>query len=261
MSWLENRNILRFSNQDTEGAGSATVSWRVGVDLDAESSAEFEENSKMQQETLRAERRVTSGTRASKRLRHSGRVPGVVYGTEFDAQAIHVSRGELYDALHTAAGRNAIIEIDIDGKQVLTVAREIQRNPVRGDITHLDFIQVRMDVEIEAEVLIEFIGVPVGVRDDGAIVTPLDSAVFISALPNAIPSSIEISIEHMGVHDTLKVGDLPEIDGVTYIAEPDHPLLTVVLPAAELVVDETLLDEDAEAEDGAEVAEPAEDEA
>ncbi len=218
----------------------------------------------MQQEALRATQRVTSGSRASKRLRREGRVPGVVYGTDIDTHAIHVSDRDLYNVLHTEAGRNAIIEIDIEGTQILTVAREIQRDPVRGDITHLDFIEVKMDTEIDAEVLLEFIGTPAGARDDDGIVTPLDSAVTVSALPNAIPSSIEVDIEHLGIHDTLKVEDLPEIDGVTYTADPDHPLLTVVLPAAEVEpeVEELEGEEMAEEAEGEEDTEtPAEDEA
>ncbi len=199
----------------------------------------------MQQETLRAEQRVTQGTRASKRLRREGRVPGVVYGVDIEPLAVHVSNRDLYTVLNTDAGRNAIIEVNIGDTQVLTVAREIQRDPVRGDITHLDFIQVKMDTEIDAEVAIEFVGIPRGVKDDGGVVETLDASVMISALPNAIPQSIEVAIEHLSIHDTLKVSDLPEIDGVEYTADPDHPLLTVVVPAAEEEpVEEVLLDEE-----------------
>lgn len=198
----------------------------------------------MQQETLRAEQRVTQGTRASKRLRREGRIPGVVYGVDIDPLAVHVSNRDLYAVLNTDAGRNAIIEVNVGDAQVLTVAREIQRDPVRGDITHLDFIQVKMDTEIDAEVAIEFVGLPRGVKDDGGVIETLDASVMISALPNAIPQSIEVGIEHLGVHDTLKVSDLPALDGVTYIADPDHPLLTVVVPAAEEEVVEVLLDEE-----------------
>jgi len=212
----------------------------------------------MQQETLRATKRTTSGTRASKRLRRDGRVPGVVYGTGLDsAHAVHVAERDLYAVLHTDAGLNAIIEVDIEGEQILTVAREIQRNPVRGDITHLDLIQVRMDTAIEAEVHIEYVGIPVGVLDEEGIAEQLDSSVTISALPNAIPTSIEVDVTHLGLHDTLTVADLPAIDGVTYVAAEDHPLLTVVTPAAE-VVEEPVVDllegEEApeDGEDGAE---------
>jgi large subunit ribosomal protein L25 len=206
----------------------------------------------MQQETLRATKRTTSGTRASKRLRREGRVPGVVYGATLkSSHAVHLDSRELYAVLHTDAGLNALIEVDIEGEQVLTVAREIQRDPVRGDITHLDLIQVRLDTEIEAEVALEFTGIPTGVIDEGGIAETLDNTVTISALPNAIPTSIEVDISGLGIHDTLTVADLPQIDGVTYAASEDHPLLTVVIPAAE-VVEEVVTDdlEGVEGEEG-----------
>jgi large subunit ribosomal protein L25 len=197
----------------------------------------------MQQETLQATQRVTSGSRASNRLRREGRVPAVVYGRDVDPTAVHVSSQDLYTVLHTQAGLNAIIELDIDGGDpVLTVAREVQRHPVRGDIQHLDFIEVRMDTEIEAEVGVEYVGTPIGVREDGAIIETLQASVTISALPTAIPSSIQVSIEDLGLGDTLKVTDLPAVDGVRYLADGDQPLLTVIAPAAEveLVAEEAL---------------------
>jgi len=202
----------------------------------------------MQQESLHATKRVTSGSRASRRLRHDGRVPGVVYGTGLDPTAVHVSERDLYVVLHTEAGLNAIIEVDVEGDSVLTVAREVQRHPVRGNIEHLDFIEVRMDTEIEAEVGIEYLGDPLAVREDGAILETLEASISISALPTAIPSSIEVSIEHLTLGETLKLSDLPKIDGVTYLADEDHPLLTVVMPAAEIEpeVAEVLLGEDGE---------------
>lgn len=201
----------------------------------------------MQQETLQATKRVTSGSRASRRLRRDGRVPGVVYGTTVDTQPIHVSSRDLYSVLHTEAGLNAIIELDVDGESVLTVAREVQRHPVRGEIQHLDFIEVRMDQEIQAEVGVVYTGTPVGVRDEGGIVETIENSVMIWALPTAIPSSIEVDVEHLSVGDTLKGSDLPEIEGVRYELDDEAPLLTVVVPAA--IVEEAvepLLGEDGE---------------
>lgn len=188
----------------------------------------------MSQESLQAVKRVTSGTRASKRLRREGRVPGVVYGKTHEAAPVHVSERDLYSVLHTEAGLNALIDLDIEGELVLAVAREVQRHPVRGDITHLDFIEVRMDTEIEAEVGIEYVGIPIAVNEAGAIVETLEASVTIMALPNAIPSSIEVNIEGLDLGDTLKLSDLPEVDGVTYVGDPEHPFLTVVIPAAEV---------------------------
>jgi large subunit ribosomal protein L25 len=214
----------------------------------------------MQQETLRATKRTTQGTRASKRLRRDGRIPGIVYGVEVpEPHAVHVDQRDLQAVLRTEAGLNAIIEVDIEGEQVLTVAREIQRDPVRGEITHLDFIQVSLDIEIEAEVHLDFIGMPFGVLEEEGIAETLNSQITVSALPNAIPTSIEVDVEHLGLHDTLTVADLPVIDGVTYMATEDTPLLTVVTPAAE-IVEEVVVEEGEEGEEGIEGAEEDSDE-
>lgn len=188
----------------------------------------------MEHETLRAAERVTSGSRASRRLRREGRVPAVVYGTTIETRAVHVESRELYGVLRTEAGLNAIIELDIDGSSLLAIARELQRDPIRGDITHLDFIEVRLDTEIDAEVGIDYIGMPEGVKNDGGIVETLEASIMITALPNVIPSSIEVNIEHLEIHDTITVADLPEIEGVTYHLESDRTLLTVLLPAVEV---------------------------
>lgn len=201
----------------------------------------------MQQENLHATKRVTSGSRASKRLRRDGRVPGVVYGSTVDPQPVHVSSRDLYTVLHTEAGLNAIIELDVEGDSVLTVAREVQRHPVRGEIEHLDFIEVRMDTAIQAEVGVVYTGTPLGVRDEGGIVETIENSVTISALPTAIPSSIEVAVDHLALGDTLKGSDLPDIDGVAYEIDPDAPLLTVVAPAAvEAETPELVLGEDGE---------------
>lgn len=215
----------------------------------------------MQQETLSATKRTTQGTRASKRLRRGGRIPGIVYGTDIaDAHAIHVAQRDLAAVLRTEAGLNAIIEVDVEGEQILTVAREIQRDPIRGEITHLDFIQVSLDTEIEADVHVEYTGTPHGVLEEEGIAETLSASVTISALPNAIPTSIEVDIAHLGLHDTLTVADLPTIDGVTYLADEDYPLLTVVTPAAE-IVEEVVVEEGEELEEGEEAAEVSSDEA
>ncbi|MEN8233740.1 MAG: 50S ribosomal protein L25 [Actinomycetota bacterium] len=204
----------------------------------------------MQQETLRALKRTGSGTRPARRMRRDGQIPAVVYGKGVDTQPIAIDSRALTGVLTTDAGYNALINVEIEGgDEVLTVAREIQRDPVRGDITHLDFIKVSLDVEIEAEVGLEYTGTPLGVKEEGGFVETIENLVLISALPTAIPTSIGIDISELGVGDTIKVGDLPEIDGVTYITEADRPLVTVILPA---IVEEEEVVELLEGEEGEE---------
>jgi large subunit ribosomal protein L25 len=204
----------------------------------------------MEQETLQVSPRDGGGSRPSRRLRREGRVPAVVYGRDVATTPIEISRRDLFAVLNTDAGLNALINVEIaGGDTVLTVAREIQRDPVRGDITHLDFIKVSLDVEIEAEVALNFVGVPLGVKDDGGIVETLEAVVPIRALPTQIPTAIEADVSDLGIGDTLKVSDLPAIEGVAYLFDEEQPLLVVSLPAAEVeevVEEELLLDEEGE---------------
>jgi len=188
----------------------------------------------MEQVTLSATPRAEKGTRPSRRLRRQGLVPATVYGKNADAKSITVNGRELYSALHTEAGRNALINVDIEGDEnVLAVAREVQRHPVRGDVIHLDLIQISLDEAITAEVGVEYLGTPIGVREDGGFVETIAATINLSALPTAIPSSIAIDIEHLHTGDTLKVADLPEIEGVEYLDDIDRPLVTVLLPRVE----------------------------
>lgn len=188
----------------------------------------------MEQVTLSAQTRSAIGTRASRRLRRQGLVPATVYGKNAEAKSITVNGRDLYTTLHTEAGRNALINIDIEGdEKLLVVAREVQRHPVRGEVIHLDLIEISLDVAIAAEVGIDFVGTPVGVRADGSFVETISATVNITALPTNIPSSIVVNIEDMATGDTLKVSDLPAIEGVEYTDDIDRPLVTVLLPRAE----------------------------
>ncbi len=161
-------------------------------------------------------------------------MPAVVYGSGLQPLSISVDSHDLYTTLHTEAGLNALINVVVDDKdEVLAVAREIQWDPVRGEITHLDLIQVSLDIEIEAEVHLEYVGTPVGVREEDGFIEAIETSVMLEALPTAIPSAIEVDISHLGIGDTLKVADLPAIEGVTYLTDEDRPLVTVLLPTVE----------------------------
>ena len=202
----------------------------------------------MDQVTLRAQPRAVFGTRPAKRLRREGLVPATVYGKDSDAKSITVNERELYSVLHTEAGRNALINVTIEGdSDVLAVAREVQRHPVRGEIIHLDLIQISLDEKIAAEISVEYVGIPQGVIDDGGFVEAIAQTVSIVALPTAIPGSIVVEIEEMATGDTLKVSDLPAIEGVEYTDDIDRPLVTVLLPRVEEELEVlTELDEDGE---------------
>ena len=204
----------------------------------------------MEQLTLRAAERTESGSRPARRLRRAGQIPANIYGRGMTAQAVTVDRKELYTVLHTEAGLNALINVEVEGADaLLTVAREIQRHPLRGEISHLDFIRVALDEAIEAEVALDAQGIPVGVYQDGGFVEAIATMVSISALPMAIPTSIEYDISEMLIGDTMKVSDLPRIEGVEYLDDPDRPVLAVLAPRVEEEPEE-LEGEELEGEEG-----------
>jgi len=204
--------------------------------------------------TLRAQTGRSQGSRPSRRLRLTGQIPAVVYGKDIEPRAIAVDRRELYGVLHTEAGLNALINLEIeDGSNQLTMAKVVERHPVRGEIIHVDFVTISLTETTRVEVLLELQGDPIGVREGGIIET-INNSVVVEALPTDIPTSIIIDVSGMDIGDTLRVADLPVIEGVEYIDDLDQPLITVVLPAAEVAAEEEL-EEGAELEEGEEVEE------
>jgi large subunit ribosomal protein L25 len=208
----------------------------------------------MEQVSLRAEARTETGSPAARRLRGDGGVPAVMYGRGQDAMSLTVDRRDLYTALHGEAGTNALINLEVDKDSFLTVAREVQRHPVRGEITHLDFIRISLDEAISAEVAIEFMGTPADVRDGEGIVETIRTSVNIRALPMKIPGAIPLDISGLSIGDTLTVGDLPDLEDVEYEDDPESAVVTVVIPRLEIVEPEPT-DELLEGEEGAEGAE------
>ncbi len=206
--------------------------------------------------TLRAETGRATGSRASRRLRRAGKVPAVVYGRDSEVVPVAVDAHDLYVALHTEAGVNAIINLDVEGGETYTtLAREIRRHPWKGTIDHVDFINVSLTEKVVAEVAIHFEGTPIGVAEEGGITSTISTTVQVEALPGDIPPSIPLDISGLGVGEGVRVSDLPAIEGVEYLADPDMLLLTVTLPAAE--IEEEVEEELVEGEEALEAEEKA----
>jgi large subunit ribosomal protein L25 len=197
----------------------------------------------MEQVSLRAEHREAAGSGPARRLRAEGDVPAILYGRGLDSTSLTVNRRDLYAALHTEAGTNALINLEVGSDKFLTIARELQRHPVRGEIIHLDFINISLDEEITAEVSIEYTGIPEGAAE-GGIVETIRTSVMVSALPMSIPSGVQVDISELVVGDTLTAVGLPEIEGVEYLEDEDTPLVTVIVPRVIEEVVEVELDED-----------------
>ncbi|MGA7096877.1 MAG: 50S ribosomal protein L25, partial [Acidimicrobiia bacterium] len=142
---------------------------------------------------------------------------------------------DLQVALHTEAGSNALINLEIEGGDtLLTMARVIERHPYRSEYRHVDFVTVSLDETIQAEVAIHFVGTPVGVRE-GGVFSPRRTHVLVETLANAIPSGVELDVSDIEVGGSLRIADLPKLDGVEYVEDPEGVVMSVTTPAAEIV--------------------------
>jgi len=207
---------------------------------------------------LTAEQRAERGSRPAGRLRRAGRVPAVVYGLGSDTQAVTVSARQLGNIL--GKGANTLITLKLDGDEALTLARQVQRDPTRGDLVHVDFIRVRTDVAVAAEVGLHLTGEPAGVKD-GGVVEQLIFTLPIEAKPQDIPTGIEHDISALEIGDQMRVAELALPAGVTATVEGDALVAQVVAPRVveeevpeEVEGEEGLEGEAAEGEEGAEAS-------
>src|SRR5437764_1096462 len=153
----------------------------------------------MPEVTLPAEIGRTTGSRAAGRLRSGGLIPGIVYGHGMDPLPVAVEGRALRAALTTEAGLNALLSLQVGGTSHLTMAREIQRHPVRGTVMHVDFQIVRRDEVLSADVRITVVGEAEEVhRSDGLVEQQLYSLT-VNATPDRIPHNIEVDVIAVGL--------------------------------------------------------------
>jgi large subunit ribosomal protein L25 len=173
--------------------------------------------------------REPDGSRSARRLRRTGRIPGVLYGGDVDPISFSVDARELRVAL---AGSGAVVDLSIDGsKATPVVLKETQRDPVRGDTTHVDLLRVRLDRPIHAVVPLELSGVDEtpGVKE-GGILEQLTRELNIEALPTAIPESIVHELGELNIGDSLSLESIAVPDGVTLLDDPATTVAAVSAP-------------------------------
>jgi len=179
--------------------------------------------------TLIAEPRSVVGSRPAGRLRREGKVPAVMYGLDTETANVTVPSRKLNHILAGESGANTLITLELDGEEHLALARQIQRHPTRGDLLHVDFIRVRRDVAVAAEIPVHLAGEPEGVRD-GGILEQLVFTLSIEAKPEDIPPSVEADVSALEIGDQLHIADLRLPPGVAVQQEADELVVQVIVP-------------------------------
>jgi large subunit ribosomal protein L25 len=196
------------------------------------------------------------GSRAVRRLRRAGKVPGVIYGHGTEPLPVAVGARELRVALNGEAGSNQLLSLHTGTGTYLTLAREMQRHPVAQTVTHVDFVIVRRDEVISADVPITLVGDAIEVHHGDGLVEQQMFTLAINALPANIPAGIEADISELTIGGQVRVSDLILAEGVTTDVDPDTAVAIGQPPR--VVVEEEEEAVEGEAEEGAAPAEAAE---
>jgi large subunit ribosomal protein L25 len=204
---------------------------------------------------LEVQKRDARGSAEVRRLRKQGLIPGVIYGGGKDPAAISVPERELRRALTGAGGLHAILDVVVQGDGNSdarpAILKDYQQDVISGRVAHIDLHQVRLDRPIQASVVVQLVGESVGAKE-GGVLSQVSREVTVEALPMEIPEHIEADVSAMNIGDTLRLADLPPIEGVTFVDDPEETVLANVTVPTKVEEPEP---EEEELEEGAELPE------
>ena len=189
--------------------------------------------------------REPGSSRATRRLRRTGKVPGVIYGGGSDPVSFEVDARELRHAL---AARGAVLELAIGDATTPAVLKDAYYHPVRGETLHVDFLRVRLDVAIHATVMLDLVGADEapGVVE-GGVLEQVTRELNIEALPGDIPESIQHDVSKMVIGDTATLAAVTAPRGVTLLDDVDETVIaTLNPPSVDIDAEEEALEEETE---------------
>jgi large subunit ribosomal protein L25 len=192
----------------------------------------------MEQIALRAEVREGAGKEAAKKLRSSGKIPAVVYHRGEKSVSIVVDDKELSRLLRTAGGDNVLISLEIADakkKKRSVLIKEVQHDPVKHKIIHVDFNEISLTEKITVDVEVVGQGEPVGVKQDGGLLEHGLREIKIQCLPTDIPKHIDVDVAALKVGDSIHVRDLNLGEKLKVLTDPETLLFQVRMPAEEKV--------------------------
>ncbi len=187
---------------------------------------------------LSVQRRHAVGKGAVRRLRREGLVPAILYGRGATPLTLAVAPAEVQRALHARQGSGVLVSLRLpdEAEARTAVVRDLQFDPVRETLLHVDLQAVRMDEEITVEVPIHVVGEAAGVKEQSGILGILLRAVEVSCLPSLIPERVDVDVSSLRIHDVLTVADLRLPEGVRVTTTATQAIVTVSPPMAEEVV-------------------------
>ena len=200
--------------------------------------------------------RGAKGTGASRRLRHEGKVPGILYGGKDDAKSIELNAKDLFMQFKHEAFHASILTLNLDGNKESVLLRDYQMHPVRNNIQHIDLQRIDENKKLSVKIPFHFLNEDVapGVKLEGGVVSHIMVDVDISCLPKDLPTYIEVDMIALSIGDSIRLSDIKVPEGVelTTLSEDNDPTVTSI-SQPKVVTEETPTVEEgaAEGEEGA----------
>ncbi|HXX70521.1 MAG TPA: 50S ribosomal protein L25 [Polyangiaceae bacterium] len=182
---------------------------------------------------LQAHSRSVSGKGDLRRLRRTGLVPAIAYGNGLPSMPIAVAPKEVAAILRGELGKNTVIELRLDGKNLLAMVRDYTVHPVHRSLEHVDFVEVKLDRPINVDVPLIPTGKAVGVTK-GGVLRVVHRTVPLRCLPDRIPAKIEADVTHLELGQHVATQDLKLPEGITVRLLPEQTLIAVVAPEKEV---------------------------
>ncbi len=185
----------------------------------------------MESLTLEAQPRAGRGKNEARRLRRAGRLPAVVYGGKSEPLAVSVDPRMVETILHSEAGHNAVFTLHIPGHaKTSAMIKDWQVEPVKGNLLHVDFFRIALDVRLKVKVPVQAVGEPVGVKQQGGVLEYVTREIEIECLPGDIPDHLTVDISELKIGQGVRVGDLRADKRYRFLTDTDRVIAHVIAP-------------------------------
>ena len=198
---------------------------------------------------INAKERKSKGTGASRRLRHEGTTPGILYGGVKDAISLEIDTKELFMQFRHEAFHASILTLNLEGKKESVILRDFQMHPVRNNIQHIDFQRINENEKISVKVPFHFINEETapGVKIEGGLVSHIMTEIDISCLPKDLPQYIEVDLGELAMGESIHLSEVTVPEGVelTSLTDENDPAITSI-SKPKVVVEEEIVTEASE---------------
>lgn len=203
---------------------------------------------------LSARKRVATGKGAARKLRTQGMIPAIVYGNRKENLPICFNTNDFIKLVHGAAHENMIFELNLEGNKggiiPNVIIKQIQVNPLKGNILHVDFYEISMEQALQVHVPLELLGDSIGVKEEGGLLDFVSRELLIECLPKDLPETIQIDVTQVKLGESLHVKDINFTQGVKPLENPEKVILSIIhkLKGKEEIVTEAVVEEEQEPE-------------